>query len=174
MTRTPIARLALRPAVAFVLIVGALIAFIWGLPMAAGGVQAFLAAEDSLDRSRWALAALVSPVLALFVARTVWRAWRWRGLAMYVENGRLWLLNRWRPIRLDNVREVQVDEAIELWKGYTAWPAFLILVRTDGSRVRAPITRAVESPEEIADRLRACLESRRESPESGGLAGCSS
>lgn len=135
----------------------ALFAFVWAPAIAAGGVDRFLAADSNPEK--WLVAAVLSPFLIWIAVRIVWHAYRWGGVAIFVEGDRVWLANRWTPVSLDGVVDVSVTDSIDLLQGFSIWPSMLVLKRSGKPDRKLATGVTDESAAQVATRLRDLLPS---------------
>lgn len=157
MTKVVLAHRDRRKALVRAAVCGALVAFIWGPVIAAGGVDGFLA--TSTNSQRWLLAAILSPLLIWLAVRIVWHAYRWSGVAIFIKADRLWLANRWSPVSLEGVVDVSVTDSIDLLSGFSVWPSMLVLKQSGKPDRRLATGVTDESVAQIASRLRDQLSS---------------
>ncbi|WP_183251799.1 hypothetical protein [Brevundimonas basaltis] len=125
-------------------------AFPWFAVVEAGSVFEALATDS---RPFLLLIALVaSPFCILIVLWALWRMFRWKRIAIFVDGGHLWLANRMRPLPLESGATFELSESDPFLPGLRAIPYVSMVghLRT----WKYPLPKTTEAPSEILDRLR--------------------
>lgn len=125
-------------------------AFPWFAVVEAGSIFEALATDS---RPFLLLIALVaSPLCILIVLWALWRMFRWKRIAIFVEGDHLWMANRLRPLPLESGATFELSQSAPILPGLRTIPHVGMVGRL--RTWKYPLPRTTEAPDDVLDRLR--------------------